>query len=48
MGADLSPILSDPAPVPTVIKNGWFLMSGNLEEGLIGKIVKFTLLNSVQ
>ena len=47
MGAALSPTLSDPAPMCTVIENGWFLMSGNLE-GLIGKIVKFTLLNSVQ
>ena len=36
MGAALSPTLSDPAPICTVIENGWFLMSGNLE-GLIWK-----------
>lgn len=48
VGAALSPTLSDPAPVSSVSKKGWFLMSGNSEEGLIRKVVKFSILKSVQ
>ena len=46
-GVTLTPTLYDLAPVSSVRKKGWLCVSDNLEKGLIRKVVKYSILNSV-